>query len=471
LAEPLGPGRDSRSGVDEGEDSVSLPAFLTDPLGAIGRRWIWMLAAVALGFVATGVATYMMRPTYLAQATILITRQQIPEEYVRSTVREDTISNINAMIGEVLSRENLSRLIETLGMASEDTSAATVSDLVSDFRGRIDVSPGQRASRGRRGESSIIYGVAFRSEIAQEAATVANAIASLFTEASIERRSGQARSTTAFLVRQLKRDEEELREQTQLAGVFRREHRGELPSELDTNLRRLELLSVRRQSLIEQIASRESRILTIQTMPQSEEKSESAILLESLRRQFATESAVNTDQHPNVIALRKRIARLVEIVDEEQLGDRTQQLVVAERRELRLVESQLSKTRQGISELSARIDGTPAVAEELVAVEQKEQVLRERYLGSLRKVEDSQLAESLESAQQGARISVLDRASTPSSPERPRWMIAFGGGLASVLLALGLGVLFEILDPVVVNVRQLEDLADGRCLGSMPNIA
>jgi len=70
--------------------------------------------------LATGVVSYLLKPTYRAHATILITSQQIPEEFVRSTVREDTISNINAMIGEVLSRENLSRLVEDMGLVPSD---------------------------------------------------------------------------------------------------------------------------------------------------------------------------------------------------------------------------------------------------------------------------------------------------------------------------------------------------------------
>ena len=46
-------------------------------------------------------------------------------------------------------------------------------------------------------------------------------------------------------------------------------------------------------------------------------------------------------------------------------------------------------------QLDARIEATPGTEEQLAALEQKATILRENYLGSLRRVHDSQLAEHL----------------------------------------------------------------------------
>jgi len=454
-------------GGDDADESPSLPEFLLDPWGVVRRRWPWLVFVLVAGLAATGVAVKLMPVTYIAEATILITRQQIPEEFVRSTVQDDSISNISAMVGEALSREKIAKLIRDQGLAPGVPDDA-LGALVADLRSRIDVAPRETVSRGR--ESSIIYGVDFRSEDPIEAAAVANALAGLFQEASIERRSGQARRTTAFLKRQLEKDEAELREQSALASEFRRMHRGELPSELQTNMRRLELLSERRQSLVTQIAAKENHIVTLEAIPTPTNKSESMLLLESLRAQLATESAVNTDEHPNVVALRDRIARLDEIVTQERTQGRAPHIIQAARREVHLLETQLVESDDAIRDLNERIDRIPAIAEELAAIEQKEGVLRERYLASLRKVEDSQLAESLEMAQQGAQVSILERAGVPTVPERPSWLVALFGLAASVGLALALVVLLELVDPVVVTIPQLERIAEGPCLGSLPHV-
>ena len=96
----------------DADEKLEIPAFVQDPLGVLQRRWPWMTAAVVLGLALTFVALWFWKPSYLARATILITSQQIPEEFVRSTVREDSIANVNAMAGTVLSQENLVRILD-----------------------------------------------------------------------------------------------------------------------------------------------------------------------------------------------------------------------------------------------------------------------------------------------------------------------------------------------------------------------
>ena len=95
---------DERS--EERERGAQIPDFLRDPLGILERRWPVMLAAVVLGLVGTVYVVAQAKLTYVSEATVLVTRQQIPDELVRSTVNEDSIGNINAMVGKVLSQDN-----------------------------------------------------------------------------------------------------------------------------------------------------------------------------------------------------------------------------------------------------------------------------------------------------------------------------------------------------------------------------
>ena len=104
---------------EESENSAQIPDFLKDPLGILERRWPVMLAAVVLGLVATVYVVAQAKLTYVSQASVLVTRQQIPEKYVNSTVAEDSIANINAMVGKVLSQDNLAKLIERFDLYKE----------------------------------------------------------------------------------------------------------------------------------------------------------------------------------------------------------------------------------------------------------------------------------------------------------------------------------------------------------------
>ena len=145
-------------------------------------------------------------------------------------------------------------------------------------------------------------------------------------------------------------------------------------------------------------------------------------------------------------------------------------LVAAAQRKLGELRTQLDLADQQIGDLDARVAVTPARQEELDALEEKGGVLREKYLEFLRKVQESELAQNLESAQQGARVSVLDRAEPPARPERTRLKYLLAGSLGTFLLAIGVGILLEFLDPVLLSSAQIESVTGFRVLGSVPRI-
>lgn len=462
-------GGDGRS---QNAEAASWPTFLLDPIGVVRRRWFLMTVGAVLGLAITAAATLFWKPVYRARATVLLSSQQIREDLVRATVRDDSISNINAMLGEVLSARNLSLLIHRLDLYAESSDERTAMELVGEMRTHIEVAPESSVSSGRRGQTSLVYGLAFDAHDSQQAADVANALAGLFVEASVARRNQLARRATEFLKRELESDERELREQSGRASEFRRSHRGTLPSELDQNLRKLDMLSERRSGLMAQIGEKNNRITTLMAMPEDLHKSDDEVMLDDLRRRLGQQTAVHTREHPNVAALERRIANLEETIAQappKGVGSRSAQ-VGAERRGLELLRSQLSETEAAITILDGQIDRTPIVAEQLATLEQKERVLEEDYVATLRKVEEAELAESLETAQQGAQVSVLDTAQPPVSAKLPRWMIAGAGVPVSLALALALAMLAEVVDPVVLKERQLEEAVDLPSLGSLPRM-
>jgi polysaccharide biosynthesis transport protein len=298
---------------------------------------------------------------------------------------------------------------------------------------------------------------------------VANALGAVFVNESIRHRTAQATAAAEFLRAELARDEAALREQSRLVSEFRRDHRGTLPDELPTTLRKIDMLNMQRTSLSQQISSKEDRIVSLAAGGSAATESETMVT--ELQRELARQSAVHTDEHPNVIALKDRIARMRQTgLSAAQQGP-AGRMVDLERRDIERMYGEIARIDAEIGELNLRVDGTPSVAEELAALEKKEQVLSEDYLISARKVEEATLAESLESAQQGGQVSVLDPAVTPSAPDKPRWMIAAGGFAASIGLALGLAFLLELIDPVLVGAKQIAKISDAPVLGSLPAVS
>jgi uncharacterized protein involved in exopolysaccharide biosynthesis len=467
--------RDRESAIDpfEHEEATGLPEFLKDPIRAIRRRWPWMLVGLLVGLAATAGFSLTLKPSFLASATLLVSSQQIPEEFVRPTVRDDSLERMNAMVGSILSKNTLSRLIEKYDLYAPLREQLPLSDVVEIMRNRvnIEVVPGVDPSRGS--ESASRYSISFTADDPNIAANVANDLASFFTESSIERREQRARLTTEFLRRQLQNAERDLREQERMIREFKEEHRGELPDELEANLRKLEQLQSQRQSLAMQVAEAETRLAMILS---ANDSNSPEARLAALKNKLAEETSVHTDEHPNVSSLRRQIETLEEAIERDS-GDTSapfairSTLVTAERRTLAELRRQQEVTEARLGEIDVRVANTPKRQEELNGLEEKVGVLRGNYRDFLRKVQEAELAQNLESAQQGERVVILDRAAPPTQPVRSRQKYVLAGIVVALGFSLAVGFMLELADPVVVSSNHVETALGLPVLGSVYRIS
>jgi uncharacterized protein involved in exopolysaccharide biosynthesis len=452
----------------EDQDQFGLPPFVWDPLGVVRRRWRWMLATLLVGLIGTALYGLSLKPRFKAAAIVMIATKEMPEDFVRSTVEEDPFERISAMVGEILARPRLAALIEKHDLFPEEREFTEMGALVDRVRRNILIEPEKGLTKAQRFETARLLSVGFASNRPDTAAAIANDIASLLAEAGIRLRSQQASLTTEFMRRELTRAERELRDHDQEITEFNTRYRGELPVDLEPSLRELARLQQQRESLALQIAETESRLAVLSTGDISPD----ARLLQ-LRAALTQELAVHTEKHPNVISLRRQIAGLEREIAEIDAGDtENEQLsntpLAASRRTLEELNRQRGVADARILDLEARVARIPQRREQLEALEEKESVLQATYTDFLRKVQEAELAQTLEQAQQGARISVIERAEPPLRPTRSRSKLLGVGVFASLLAACGVGVLFEIIDPVLLMSSDAHAVEDIPILGSVP---
>jgi uncharacterized protein involved in exopolysaccharide biosynthesis len=194
-----------------------------------------------------------------------------------------------------------------------------------------------------------------------------------------------------------------------------------------------------------------------------------------LRKIFDEKRVTHTERHPDVRLLRSQIEALETQIGQAAAGsasgDADANGPAAPQGTLGELRDQLAAAEVMIRDLDARVARTPARQGVLTALEEREGVLRESYLDFLRKVNDAELAQAMELAQQGNRFSVSDPAEAPVDPMRSRWKYLIAGVLASFGLSLAVGVLLETLDPVLLTPDQLESASGLNVLGSVPRLS
>ena len=422
-----------------------------------------MLLVLLAGLAATPLAVWLLPPIYEARASVLIATQKLSESFVRPTIQEDATERINALTSQVLSRQSLTEVVEQFDLYPElraDEGHGRGRRSARPERSVIELDPGIR-SPGERARVVLVF---FSDQQATRAADVTNDIAHRLTLAGMRLRSEQARVTTEFLRRELESAEVALREQSKKVSEFEQQHRGELPSELESNLRRLERLQQQRNSLALQIAEGETRIATLSAQERVSGSPDTR--LSEVRAALARELSVNKETHPNVLSLRRQIELLKKEPGGGAGGGGTDSagrrgVTEAARRELAQLREQLADdrsraggTRPPRREHSGGRAGTRCArpARNRAARELSRLHAQGEGRGAGPEPGDGAAGRSGFDSRPGA---------PPSEPKRPRWQIALGGVAASIGLALALGLLLEWRDPLIMTDERAQGVGGG----------
>jgi protein tyrosine kinase modulator len=315
---------------------------------------------------------------------------------------------------------------------------------------------------------------------------------------------------------------------------------GRLPQQLDANLRILERLQQQVSTIQTSIKTAEDRSLIFQnqieqlkktspsqisrTVPQEQlaigaeippERAPDDPVINQwnlLRRELNVAQSKYTENHPDVIDLKKKISNLEPAVKE--ILEKQKALNEARRKEMRarqeraaqgriplepmesmdpateriltqyheqytaaLLEAERlrgeeKKLKEEIIIYQRRIEDTPKLEQELTLLNRDYDLSRSTYQSLKDKKIQSQMTENFEKKHLGAQFKILDPAVYPEKPVRPdRNRILMIGALFGLVAGLGLAWFRESLDESFHSEEELEGELGLSILAALPNLS
>jgi len=317
----------------------------------------------------------------------------------------------------------------------------------------------------------------------------------MFMEQDARDINDKAKTTTSFISQQLDEAKARLDEQDAKLAQFKRQHIGSLPEEDQRNLGLLGSLNAELDSTSQAMTRTQQDKGFNETLVSQQEanwkasqKGENPESLEDQLRarqeQLTVLQARYTEEHPDVLKLKKEIEDLKKKIDEApSSGDAPKSRKATEPPQLQQLRAKIQQAEQAFAELVKRqakiqdqirvieghIEGSPIVEMQLKELTRNHQNALDFYNELLKQRNIADMDSQLIHQQQGEHFSVLDPPSLPTSPSFPKMVNFAGGGFGGGTL-LGLVILYLLMamDKTLHSEREVETYLKLTVLTSLP---
>jgi len=428
------------------------------------KRRFRLILVSTIVFLAVGVGlSYILPKIYVSQTLVLIEQQKVPEDYVKPVVDEDLSGRLASMKEQILSRSRIEPIITKFNLFA---GKRDMDDRVDLTRKAIKVtqikSEQSNATKGMPG-----FFVSFEARDARTAQQVCGEITSLFVSENLSAREQSAEGTSDFLKQQLEDSKGKLDEQDAKLADFERKYIGRLPGQEATNNNTLQALTTQLDAVTQSVNHLQQNETFLETMVAQQTQStqgtdavsgisadERRAQLKTLTEQKQALDALYTPDHPDVVAISRKITALQAQIDQSPADSAPINNVVVQtaspqlqqlRAQLRAAQQSTAAERQEqvrinkqIKADESKIEASPVVEEEYKQITRDHDTALAFYNSLLTKMNESSMATALEQRQQGEQFRVMDAPNLPDAPRFPNPLIFAGGGLAGGLF---LGVL------------------------------
>lgn len=463
-----------------------------DDLTTIIRRRKWSLILPAFGvMLLAAVVAFVLPPAYKSTAKILIEEQEMPAEFVKTSITSYAEQRIQTINQRIMSYDRLLSIINRFDLyrdlRDKQSNEVIVDRMRRDTKLEMINADVIDPRTGRSSEVSIAFALSYEGrDEPRKILQVASKLTSLFLEENLRTRVRQTQEISQFLEEERKKVKKSLDSLEARIAEFRGMHINTLPELLQVNIQNLSNTEHGIEVVREQLRGQKERESYIQTQlaglaPKKEDKQH----LEQLRIQLVQLRTRFTDQYPDVIKTKAEIAELERQMAMDRIHRRGKEIppdnptYITLTSQLSSIQAEIASSEARIKALKKRaqkyqrqIDETPRVEETYRMLTTERDNTQAKYDDLMRKVMEARVSQGLEKEQKGERFTLIDPARLPEKPNKPnRLTIAAIGLVLGIGAGIGLAVLREFSDTSIHSARHLTAITSFPVLAMVPAIA
>jgi polysaccharide chain length determinant protein (PEP-CTERM system associated) len=473
---------------------------------AVIRRKKWMIVWIILGSLLVGATLCALLPKmYRSSTLIVVENQRVPENYVKGVLTnapQDRLATIQQL---VLSRSILGRVIEEFKLyeAGQDLSV-----VLEQMRKRVAITTTREHA----------FMLSFSHESPLTAQRVTARLAELFIEQNLKTREQMIGEASEFLESELNAAQKELDIKEKAISEFKLTHMGELPSQMEANLRALDRLQAEMTATQESISRLNDRLGQVDKAIKEYEAGEGtgflnpvagvqpplaravdlrAARIKELERNLADLSASYKDTYPDIIHLKQEIAKLKALPIEEDGDKHVREEPTANgkaiekpiekksldpyhremlrqraeiKAELQSLKDRHERIGREIRQYEGRVERTPMREQQLASLMRDYDNMQRNYQALLDRRLNARMAANLEKRQKGEQFRIIDPAHLPSFPESPDVLkIMMVSLVAGCGLGFGAAIMLETMRNGFRHGEEVERLLGIPVLAEIPS--
>jgi polysaccharide chain length determinant protein (PEP-CTERM system associated) len=476
----------------------------------IFRRRALLAVAVFATVIAAAISFALYLPDLYRATALVLVERPISESIIKTPVSGELESRLYVIKQEILSRDRLYELIERFNLYPEMRQRTGIADVLTQARNDIIVQPaGPEQVTGRT--KTVSFTLSYTGDTREKVADVTNAVAAFYVQQNERMRSEEAIRTSEFLRGQLTDAKAALDKHEAALRDYTTRYTGQLPEQVGVNLATLERLNTQlrlngeqqiriieqRDKLLDGL--RDTSVIARATAGGDDVSPEAIERLKKIDEQKVKLSqAVTqfTERHPDVVRLREQLAAMEREHEQAQAAEKRQRdeaeaaaraaaaqdpsapVPQLRRRTMEALDAELVKLREeeagirsAIGGFEQRLESSPQRMQEYQSITRDWSASKDLYDSLMKRYDEAQLTESMETGRAGERFRVLEPALPPEGPAAPnRMRLLIMGLLLAFFAAAGAVLAREQFDTAFHSVDEIREFTAVPVLVSIPPI-